>query len=440
MAQSVGTPIPRVLFLAMTAQFAVAGAFMPFVRPFLTDRGLTAQETSWVFAAAAVGTSTLPLLWGFLADRFIAPARLLAGMNLLVAVIFVVLGRAQGAVSFALLLPLLTGVLFSTFAVLSALSYHVLESPREHFGRLRLWGSLGWGLPAGFVWAWLTVRESSSFGFLPLFGATLALFAAAASWWLPGVPVRGAPLGSPPVDPGVALGAPAPERAAGATSVPARSEGSYLRAVGELLRNRAFLALLTVGFVSFPSFTIWFYYSPSYLEQLGFARRWIGPVQCVGVFAEIPLLLLLGPAIRRLGFRGTLLLGASALLARQLIYATCADPWVLVASYLLAATGIVFSTLALSLALDALTHRTVRATAQTLATFVGPGLGQILGHLVVGWLNRGPTEDLRRGFWFASLCSGLAVVILLVFLRERDFAPRRSGRRPSGEPGPRSVA
>jgi len=435
MAQSIGIPIPRVLFFAMTAQFAVAGAFMPFVRPFLTDSGLTAQETSWVFAAAALGTSTLPLLWGFLADRFIAPARLLAAMNLLVAVIFVVLGRAQGAVSFALLLPLLTGVLFSTFAVLNALSYHVLESPREHFGRLRLWGSLGWGLPAGFVWVWLTVRESSSFGFLPFFGATLALLAAAASWWLPGVPARGGSPGSQPVsDPGVglALGVPAPERATGGTSVPAGPEGSYARAVGGVLRNRAFLALLAVGFVSFPSFTIWFYYSPSYLEQLGFARRWLGPVQCVGVFAEIPLLLLLGPAIRRLGFRGTLLLGASALLARQLLYATCADPWVLVASYLLAATGVVFSTLALSLALDALTHRTIRASAQTLATFVGPGLGQILGHLVVGWLNRGPTEDLRRGFWFASLCSALAVVILLVFLRERDFVPGPSGPRSDG--------
>jgi hypothetical protein len=180
---------------------------------------------------------------------------------------------------------------------------------------------------------------------------------------------------------------------------------------------------MIVVFLLFTSLAALLYYSPLYLAEVGFERMWIGPAQCVGVITEIPLFFALSGVLRRLGYRGTILLGASALFARQLIFATCENQWLLAGSYILAAPCVVFCLVGVSLAINEIAERSVRASAQTLLALVGPGLGHMAGNQTVGWLAKNAPGGLRTGFCFASATAGLAIWILLGSFRgNRLFA------------------
>ena len=388
--------LARAVFAAMLVQYAAGGAFLPFAKFYLDDLGLSAVEVTWVFAGSAAVGATLPVFWGVLADRFVSPTRLLATMNVLGCLAMLVLSHLTAFSAVAVAYAAVAAFLFPTFAVLNAVAYHHVAYPQRHFGRLRAWGSLGWALPAGGVWLWLSVSEDSSVAFLPSVAAAVMAVMAGISLCLPGVP--------PPARTGAG-----------------QRGGVYWRELRSLLSRPPFLCMLVAVFLSFSSFSIWFYYSPAYLEQLGFERRWIGPIQTIGVLAEIPLCMVLWRAIARWGYRGTLLLGAGALFARQLLFATCSVPTLLVVSYLLVAVSVVFYLVAASLAIETMAEPEVRATAQTLSALCGPGLGQIAGHVVVGWIAGGPGADLRDAFWCGTVtaCVGMGVIVLGV--TEADF-------------------
>jgi PPP family 3-phenylpropionic acid transporter len=212
---------------------------------------------------------------------------------------------------------------------------------------------------------------------------------------------------------------PPPARAFGRAGEARGREGDapYGEALRRLLSRRGFGLFMVLVFLMFSSLAAMLYYSPLLLDDLGFERKWIGPVQCVGVLAEIPLFFSLSVVLRRLGYRGTILLGAIALLARQLIYATCESRWLLAGSYILTAFCVVFCLVGVSLAINEIAERSVRASAQTLLALVGPGLGQMAGHQTVGWIAKHAAGGLRTGFWFASGTAALAVLILVFVLR-----------------------
>jgi MFS family permease len=137
-----------------------------------------------------------------------------------------------------------------------------------------------------------------------------------------------------------------------------------------------------------------------------------------------------------MGYRGTLALGCAFLLARQLTYALPSPPWMLASSYVLAGGCVVFYLTAGSLAMNSLAGRTVRATAQTLLTLAGPGLGQMFAHQVTGYLVERAGVGMEGVFAFASGCVALALVLLALLGRKGlfDAAPEAPERGVTREP------
>ena len=62
----------RSLYAAMPVQYAVGGAFLPFVTLYLRDRGLELSQIGWVFLSSAAVAASVPFLWGFVADNLVA--------------------------------------------------------------------------------------------------------------------------------------------------------------------------------------------------------------------------------------------------------------------------------------------------------------------------------------------------------------------------------
>ncbi len=379
------------LAIFLTGQYAIGGAFLPFLTLFLRDRGLSFKQIAVVQICVAVTNATIPLLWGLLADRRIAANRLIGFLHLVGAGALLFLA-AQGSYS-AIVAGIVVWFAFAgaTNALSNAICYHNLETPKEEFGAVRAFGCLGWVLPSLAIWYWLRRSPDGDLTFVLRLAAGLEIALVFLAVLLPHTPSGR-------------------ERAATAESQ-ALPE-SFAGVARELLLRPSFVLLLVVAFLMAWSFSIVFYFSPPHLENCGVLREWIGPIQSVAPLVEAPLLLALPLVLRRLGDFRTLALGCVFMLVRQVIYVVTSDPAYLIGSYAIVGAGIVYYLINMSLVVDRMTGKRVRSTAQVLLMMTTAGLGPLAGHWFSGEIAERSPGDLTAVFALACGVNALAVAVI----------------------------
>ena len=391
-----GERLPRILCAAMGLQFAVGGAVIPFVTLLLYDRGFAFSQISQVLSASAAALLVFPFVWGMLADRYVPLNRLFTALNLLAFAALAGLAVWRDFAGSLAAFAVFTACLNPMFSLINALSFHHLANPREQFGVLRAWGSVGWIVPFLPISLWMLWANQSRFEFVLWVGMALCLAMAALSFLLPHTP------------PGARrqwVGGPA--------------NGAYLPALRRLLRDPNYLVLLVSMFLVAGSYSLLLYYSPPFLHEMGVARPWIGPIQAIGVVAEIFFFRWQPALLRRCNYAALLLAGCLAITLRHLLYSVTDRVWLLCVSYVLAGAVIVFFHMVLSVLVNAMAALEVRATAQTLLVFCSSGLGPMVANWTAGRLAAHFGNSLRTVFLFAAGLSGLAA--LLVATRGRQL-------------------
>lgn len=382
----------RSLALAMTLQFAVGGAVVPFFSILLRDRGLDFRQISQIYVTASAALMVFPFLWGMLADRYLPLNRVFTLVNSLA---FLALLFLSGQEAFPGLLLCVTGFIVCfhpTLMLINPICFRHLRRPREQFGRLRAWGSLGWILPSLPIFLWLALQSSKNLQVALNLGMSLAAGMVVMSFWLPHTP------------PGAA-------RSSVGTATPPLG---YWPAMKRLLRHGSYVTILVSYFLMSGSFSILNYYSPPHLEQLGLDRSWIGLVQGIGVVLEIVLFRWRTLFVHRWSYTVTFCIGCLALMLRQLLFVWVDNLWILAASYLLTGMVVVFFYIGASLLANTIAGAEVRATAQTLLVLCGSGLGPMFANWIVGSLSGGSTQNLRPAFLFAAALAGLAALLILL--------------------------
>ncbi len=139
------------LSLMMFLQYAIWGAWLPILYPYLLGHlHFELADVSKIFAAAAIGAIVGPFIAGQVADRFFATEKFLAVSHLLGAALVWELAK-QDSVNGFLVLSTLYGVIYApTLALTNSISLHHLTDRDRDFGRVRLWGTIGW-IAAGIV-------------------------------------------------------------------------------------------------------------------------------------------------------------------------------------------------------------------------------------------------------------------------------------------------
>jgi hypothetical protein len=170
------------------------------------------------------------------------------------------------------------------------------------------------------------------------------------------------------------------------------------------------------------SFSLLTYYSPALLEDSGIARVWIGPIQAVAVVSEIILFQWQPQLLKRWNYAAVIIAGCAALTVRHLVFGFAQTAWVLCASYVLAGVVIVFYHQGVSILVNTMAAKEVRATAQTLLLLVGQGMGPLFANLLTGRLAAQTGNNLRPVFYFAALLSGLAGLVLTMRGRRLNHA------------------
>jgi PPP family 3-phenylpropionic acid transporter len=384
-------PTPIALYIGMAFQYSIGGAFLPFATIHLRDRGLTYDEVGAIFLlSAATGTMT-PFLLGIIADRWVPLGRLLRWIYVGSAACLVAFNLAGSFWGLCAAMAAVFALYQPAASLYHAMAYHVLAVPEVGFGRLRMCGSIGWMVPSLPIYLAMALAPGRTLelDFVMYLAAGFAVATAAVTYFLPAVHAEH----------GTAVGGLVPRL-------------SYREGLRALLARRGFSLLVLAIFLAHSSFAVVFYYSPPYLEAAGFERRWIGPLQCIGVAVELPFLYFVLPrCIRRWGYLGTICIGSALLLARHLLYVAPSPPWVLAWSYVLVGGCVAFYLTTMSIALNSMADRSVRATAQAIFAVAGPGFGQMAGHQAVRWIAAEAPGGLRAGFAAAAATAGAALVI-----------------------------
>ncbi|MFP4560685.1 MAG: MFS transporter [Thiohalorhabdus sp.] len=366
--------------------FATLGAILPYWSLYLESLGMVAFQIGVLVGAIQVTKIFAPNVWGPLADR--------TGRRLTVAR-FTALGTLlaflplYGLDTFWTMLPVVA--LFAFFhagplPLVEGAVWDVVRSRGVHYGRLRLWGSLGFILTAVALGPALDVL---GYARLLDFMNALLLGILVFTFLVP--------------EPGVAAGSGA-------------GGGSLLAT----LRQRRVWGFFVTTFLMQASHGAYYGFFSIFLSENGYSGLAIGLLWGLGVLAEVVVFLYTDQLVRRFGVRsilaGSLLLAA---LRWMVIGTTTALAWLLAAQVLHAATFATFHAAAAHHTHELFPGR-LRSSGfalySSLAFGFGGGVGSLLSGTLWDWIGGGAT------FWVAG---GLAALGVAVMGLTRVAAPAR---------------
>jgi predicted MFS family arabinose efflux permease len=398
-------------------EWGITGTVMTYMPVYLESIKISKNQTSQLYAVMAIGLWVAPFVVGQVADRWLAIEKLLAvshfigGMSLYALAGAMELYDATSAnfQSLVWLVGLFAVAYMPTVPLVSALCFRNLPDPDGQFGKVRIWGTVGWmigGLYLSFwlersvILAWLeprfapgsTIHTLIEFvGTLPTprnsdcfrIGAFLSFALGCFCVFLPHTPPAARP----------------------------KSQVAPL-AVLAMFRDRSFglfmgvCCLLMVLVVPIYNLAV-----PPLLVDLGVSTNWVPSVMLVGQISEFPALLALSVLLRRFGPKVVFALGLAAWALRYGLFAA-GGPWALIL-LALSLHGVchVFLAIVGQLYLDSQCPKDLRATAQNLLTFVTLGIGLPIGTLLAGLLRTHCHNDVHK--LFAS--PALAAIVLLLF-------------------------
>ena len=411
----------------MFLQWALFGLWIPVIGRFLlapaAEGGLGFDNTQvgWILGiSATIGAFLAPFLGGQIADRYIPTQRLMAAL-------LVVGGILQWVVSYQttfgawLWLSIASAAALAPLAALSnSLAFAHMTDPARQFPMVRLWGTIGWIVPA-WVFPMVWLQTDLFLTWKPPFlvglerpdavgrlidglrvSAMLAMvYALYCLTLLPHTP---------------------PKRRA--------HEPLAFRKAFKLFGRRSFAVLMVASLLIACIHQIYFIQTAPLLSSLGMRDADIMPAMSVGQFAEIGMIAVLGLLLKRLGFRKVMTIGAAAYILRFAVMGTPGLPLeVIVAS--LSLHGICFACFyaAAFIYVDRLADEDVRHSAQTVFGIL-LGAGPVIGGWLNGLLARTYTPcggNLNySAFWYTVSAVGVvATLVLWTLFRDetRDVAP-----------------
>ena len=344
-------------------QNLVWGAQVVLLTGHMHALGFSGEEISYVAATGSLGAILSPLLGGWLADRFL-PGQVFAGLcYILCAPLLWLAWQQTEFVGLWLVLFGFALVHMPTAAVTNAIAFRHLGNS-ERFGRVRVWGSIGWVSISWALSLYLRLWErwdpaARHLGDGLLIAAGLSLLMGVYCFFLPATP---------------------PTRRL-------RSPLAFLEAF-VLLRQRDVAVLMATTFcvaaLSPFSQNFSFIFFTDALRGPGLAPSTASWVLSLGQLLEIPIMPFMGAWMARWGIKRVILLGVVAQGVRAGILSWGEPLWLLVIAQGLNSLYIVCFVVASMVAIERLSPPDMRAQAQGLLVLVLRGVGPLCGHVLAG--------------------------------------------------------
>ncbi len=350
--------------------YLATGSLLPYLNLYYQSIGLPAPQIGLLAALLTLAMLVAAPLWGSLADARRVHRPLLFGALLAVLLPAALLSQAQGLVSLALSVLALGVLIAPAMPLADSAVISGLGDERSAYGRLRLWGAVGFA--AG---AWGTGEIARVAGLPVIFPIYLLLL-------LPCAIVGGL--------------LPAP---AGTLNAP------FWRSMGQLLRHPGWLRfLLSVTLFGTVLSLVNNYYS-LHLRSLGGDEALIGFAVALSAVSELPIFALSAWLLRRYTPATLIRVAFAVLLLRSLLYATLQSPWLAVLVQLLHGPTFALLWTAGVLYASQIAPAGLGTSAQAWFSTAMFSLGGIAGALPGGYLYQ---SFGAGGLFLAGACIALA--------------------------------
>ncbi len=398
----------------MFLQYAIWGAWLPLFFPFLTEhRGFTPEQAGNLFAIAAIGALVAPFIAGQIADRWFNTEKFLGISHLIGAVLVWQLAHVEAYGDFVLY-GLLYSLLYApTLPLTNSLAFHHLPDRDRDFGKVRVWGTIGWIAVGIGVGQWLLhshsptgaegelLRASHVAGMADAFkvSAVIGVVMGIFCFTLPKTPPQ-----------------------------PGKEKFAPFEALGEVVKGWKRNPLFWLFLIAFPVSCVhqfYFVHTAGYLGRIetgaGDAINKVfgvggGGLMTIGQMAEILVLAVMPIAAKRLSRKALLSTGLAAYVARFGIFALVPEPWAVIPA--LALHGLCFGCFffVAFLIVDEETTTDVRASAQGLFNLVVVGFGIIVGNWFAGQVAGAASTDGATDYTFLFGVPAIVAAVCFVLL------------------------
>lgn len=388
------------LSIMMFLEYVIWGAWLPLLGLYLSETlKFSGGEAAWIFATPAVASVFALFVGGQIADRYLSGEKVLLICHTIGGVLMFAMAMQTTFGAFFALMLLYQLVYVPTLSVTNSIAFHNLTGREREFGRVRLFGTIGWmaaSLPFFFILKGKTGAELEAARGAIFTVSGLASFALAAfSFALPKTP---------------------PQKTSAGTAAP-------LKAL-KLLAVPAFAVLFVVTLMDAMVHQAYFQFTGTFLAKAGLAENVIMLAMSIGQAAEIVTMATLAFFLKRLGWRKIMIFGILGHAARFFIFAVGDPLSLMIAINILHGFCYAFFFASVYIFVDEYFPRDSRASAQSLFNLLILGMGPFIGAFVWGKLADVYTVagavDFHKLFLFPAGLAVAAAVLLAVAFHPKD--------------------
>lgn len=368
--------------------FGQLGIFVPYVGLFLDSRGFDSTQIGTLLALVALSRIIGPNLWANLADKSGKVGEVLRVGCLLAFVVFLLIFVVYDywllTLTFCLMMMFWTAVL----PQLEVITVQATEHSKGGYGKLRLWGSIGFVVCSLLV-GWL----------IDIFGAQVTIIASSIALFT--LYTSTLFIASPSTKPSTAHD----------------SDGDWKQAFGLV-----FVLFLMANTLLQLSFGTYYNFFALYMQDLAYSGLQTGIFIALGVVAEVFIFIYAARLLQR--FNVMLLLAFSIILTavRWLALAYFADVlWVIIISQLLHALSFGLSHAASVHFLSLHFTKQFQSRAQALYVSIAFGIGGAAGSYIAGFMWR-QGAGASSSFVFSAIMAfigGLILVMLMLLMANK---------------------
>jgi len=375
------------MFFSSAYYFLFYGAFsilLPFLAIFYKAQGLTGGQIGLLASLAPIISFFGAPLWTGAADA--SHRHKLATMLSILGVVGICV-IIPGIASFGGLLLMISLYAFfgaPTASLVDSAVLTLLGDRKDRFGRVRLWGTIGYGMIAPFA------------------GNLIGRLGLKWAFWGYAILMLG----------GFLIITQIPFRQS-------RSNGSFWGGMRVLLANRPWMLFLVMVFIAGIGNATINNYLFVYMQSLGASTTLMGFALTVSTISEIPAMFFSDRLLRRFGARGMLIIAMTTIGLRLICYSLTTQPWVVLVIQL--CHGLTFAaayTAGVHYA-DQVASPGMKATTQGMFNGTLMGFGAAAGGFLGGIL----LDSFSPGRMYAFIGTLVLVGLIAFLLVERRFFP-----------------
>jgi nucleoside transporter len=391
----------------MFLEYVIWGSWLPLLALYLGDvLGFTGGQIGWIFATQAIASVLALFAGGQIADRLISTEKLLAVSHAIGGAAMFALAWQRSFWPFFTIMLVYQLVYVPTLSLTNSICFHHVRDARRDFGRIRLWGTIGW---IAASWPFVFILRGKTGAALEQSLVSIFIVAGLASFALAALSLT--------------LPATPPARAM-------REKNAPLEAI-RLLAAPAIFVLFLVTFMDALVHQAYFQWTSPFLERAGLAANWIMAAMSIGQIAEIATMAVLGAVLAKLGWRTTFAVGIAAHAMRFFVYSLGDPLWLMVAVNIVHGMCYAFFFAAVYIFVDERCPRDARASAQGLFNLVILGIGPFAGSLLWGRLGdifrtADGAVDFSKLFLAPAVLALAAALLMAVAFHPRATPTRAS--------------